>query len=192
MKTGKGNASRNAVSSMRMLSMTLALAGMLSVVQATTLQQLSVDNMIKQSTSIVHAKVTGSRGAFRGPSIYTYYQLQILENLKGSGIQPAEVAVPGGAANGLRQTVAGAPSLSIGGEYVIFLWTSGSGLTQIIGLSQGLFNVMQNTSGSAVLVRPATTDLMLDPSGHVVNDQGVTTTLAALKTEVQQISGAGK
>ena len=37
--------------------------------------------------------------------------------------------------------------LKIGDEYVFFVWTSRSGLAQIIGLSQGLFNVLPDGKG---------------------------------------------
>lgn len=157
--------------------------------QATTLQRLSLPEMIADSTAIVRARVTGSYAAQRGASIYTYYQLQVLETLKTGPAEVREVAVPGGNLNGRRQIAAGAPFLASGQEYVIFLWTSRSGITQVIGLSQGLFTVMANESGDAVLVRPAVTDLMLDRAGRVVGDHGVKMTLSDLRSAIQK---AGK
>jgi hypothetical protein len=181
---------------MRIASLMFALAGMLPCARATTILKLTLPDMIGKSTQIVLAKVSGSRTAFRGPAIYTYYQLQVLETLKSSGSssgvsQTFEAAVPGGVANGIRQSVAGAPSLNVGGEYVIFLWTSPSGLTQVIGLSQGLFSVMQDASGNAVLIRPAITGLVLNTSGQVVNDQAVTMSLSDLRSQIQQTLVAG-
>src|SRR5258706_3484995 len=105
---------------------------------ATTLQKLSLDDMIRLSTTVVRARVSGSYAAARGADIYTFYQLSVLETLKAGGHPPLEVAVPGGSAKGQRQLVEGAPQLKAGEEYVLFLWTSRSGLTQVIGLSQGL------------------------------------------------------
>ena len=177
---------------MRVLSTALALAGTLCSVEATTLRLLTTDEMILQSTAIVRAKVVGSRSAFRGADIFTYYQLQVVESWKLSGAQQVEVAVPGGAAQGLRQTVVGAPQLNLGSEYVIFLWTSRAGLTQIIGLSQGLFLTAQNTAGGIVLIRPSSSDLILDKSGNVVNESGMTLNLADLRSRIQQLLGAGK
>lgn len=181
---------------MRSVSITLTLIGALMQVMpstlATTLQRLSMDEMIQKSTSIVHVKVLGSRSALRNQDIYTYYQLQVVEQWKSTGAQPLEVAVPGGTAGGIRQTVAGAPVLRTGGEYVIFLWTSRSGLTQIIGLSEGLFGVMQDSAPNTVLIRPASSSLMLDKSGQVVSDQAVTITLSDLRSEIQQALGTGK
>jgi hypothetical protein len=177
---------------MRFLSTTLALAAVLSPLGATTLQRLTMDDLIQRSTAIVRVKVVSSRGAFRGQDIYTHYQLQVLETLKSGGAAPVEVAVPGGVANGLRQTVAGAPSLDSGKEYVIFLWTGHSGLTQVIGLSQGLFTVLQNAASNPVLVRPAVTDLMLDKSGHVTSDRAVSISLTDLRSQIKRAVPAGK
>jgi len=172
----------------------LALAGTVSSAHATTVQKMSTADMIAQSTQIVHAKVSGTRTAFRGQAIYTYYELQIIQSWKTpSGASPTvEVAVPGGVVGATRQSVAGAPPLSVGGEYVIFLWTSRSGLTQVIGLSQGLFSVVMDASGNAMLIRPSVTGLMLDASGNVVNDLGLTMSLSALQSQLQQALGAGK
>jgi hypothetical protein len=175
---------------MRILALMFALAGILPSARATTVQKLTTNDMIAKSTAIVHAKVSGTRTALRGRAIYTYYQLQILESWKAPASQTLEIAVPGGVANGLRQSVAGAPSLNVGGEYVIFLWTSPSGLTQVIGLSQGLFSVVKDASGNAQLIRPAIADLMLDASGHLVNDQAVTMSLSDLRSQLQSL-GAG-
>lgn len=167
----------------------LALAGALS---ATTLEQLTLDDMIQKSTAIVHARVTASRAATRGADIYTYFQLQVLETWKSGAQPPTEVAVPGGVLNGIRQSVAGAPELKPGGEYVLFLWTGRSGLTQVIGLSQGLFKLSEESSGGAVAQRPATSELMLNSSGLPVSDRPVSMQLDALRTLVLQGLGAAK
>ena len=157
---------------------------------ATTLRKLSIDDMIQQSTAIVRVKVTGSSTAFRGKDIYTYYQLQVIENMKSTSPQSLAVAVPGGAAGGVRQMVAGAPVLAGGQDYVIFLWTSKSGLTQVIGLSQGLFAVTQNSAGAAVIVRQPSISMMLNQSGQVVTDQPVSMTLTWLRSEIQSVLGS--
>jgi hypothetical protein len=157
---------------------------------ATTLQQLTLDDMIQKSTAIVRARVTGSRTASRGADIYTYFQLQTLENWKGQAI--AEVAVPGGVADGIRQSVTGAPVIKTGQEYVLFLWTSRSGLTQVMGLSQGLFDVSEEGSGGVVARRPPASELMLDQSGNPVEDHPVSIHLQDLRTRVVRALGAAK
>jgi hypothetical protein len=175
---------------MRSLAASIVFAGFVASAWATTLQKLSTDDMIQQSTAIVRAKVTGSYSAFRGKDVYTYYQLQVTENLKATSSQQLEVAIPGGAARGMRQMVPGAPVLANGQEYVIFLWTSRTGLTQIIGLSQGLFAVTQNSAGVASIVRPAAVSMMLNQAGQVVADQPVSMSLSDLRAEIQRVLGA--
>src|SRR5580700_11752395 len=120
---------------MRIRPIIAAIATLLMApVWATTLQKLSLDQMITQSTAIVRAKVTGSSTGVIGRDIYTYYQFQVVETLKAGPAPLSAAAVPGGVAGRFRQTVAGAPTLNTGQEYVLFLWTSRSGLTQVIGL----------------------------------------------------------
>lgn len=175
----------------------LTLAVLVATAEATTLLRLSMDDMIRQSTSIVRAKVTATSSSFRGRDIYTHYQFQVLETLKAAplgsgGGAVTDVAVPGGVASGLREMVPGAPTLAVGQEYVIFLWTSRSGLTQVIGLSQGLFNVLQDQGGNAVLVRPSAPGLMLDRAGNVVDNSAVAMTLSDLRAQVQKALGTAK
>ena len=152
----------------------------------TTLEQLTLDEMAQKSTSIVRARVTGSHAGTLGSNIYTYFQLQVLETWKSSGQSSTEVAVPGGVADGIRQSVSGAPELKPGQEYVLFLWTSRSGLTQVMGLSQGLFKLSEEGSGKAVAQRPAASELMLNRSGLPVDDHAVSMQLQDLRARVRQ------
>jgi len=166
-----------------LLKFGLALALILPI-EATTLQKLSLDDMILKSTMIVHVTVQQSSSAFRGSIIYTHYQLQVIEVWKGSVSGPIDLAVPGGVANGVRETYAGAPNLVTGSDYVLFLWTGKSGVTQVIGLSQGLFNVTANSAGVAMVSRSASTELMLDSSGQPVVDSDFQMSLAEMRSRV--------
>jgi hypothetical protein len=164
-----------------------------ALASATTLQRLSLADMISKSTAIVHAKATGSYTAVRNGDIYTYYQLQVSQTLKPAGppTQALQVAVPGGAAQGIRQMVPGAPNISIGVDYVLFLWTSRSGLTQVIGLSQGLFRMTSDPAGNAIIVRPASTEPMLDANGNAITDQAMVFRWSDVLSQIQKAVGAG-
>ena len=156
---------------------------------AATLQQLSLDQMTQASTAIVRARVTNSTASLTGSTIYTHYKLQVTESWKG--FMPAEVAVPGGVAGGLRQSFPGMPELAVGTEYVMFLWTSGStGITHLVGLSQGLFSLSSQSDGSTMATRPLIGEMMLDAAGRKVADQAVQMSLTALKAQVRmKLSG---
>jgi len=151
----------------------------------TTLEQLTLADMARQSTSIVRARVSGSRSAYKGSEIYTYFQLQVLETWKSApqttNRVATEVAIPGGAVDGVRQSVTGAPELKAGQEYVLFLWTSRSGLTQVIGLSQGRFSVLGD-----MVQRPPTSELMLDRSGRPVEDRAMSLSIQDMHAQVLQ------
>jgi hypothetical protein len=162
-----------------------------SCASATTLEQLTVDQMIQQSTAIVRAKVTASRSASRNGTIYTYYRLQVTENLKSTTPATSEVAVPGGIVGNAMQSVAGAPTLTIGSDYVLFLWTSRSGLTQIIGLSQGAFDLKSSAGGGATLLRSPSSAQMLNSAGQVVTDKAVSIDMESLRARLHELVDLG-
>jgi hypothetical protein len=167
----------------RILSCALLFCTAASVASAVTLRQMSMDEMTASATAIVRAQVTGSSVSQIGPTIYTRYKLQVTETWKGSA--PGEVLLPGGTVSGLRQSFPGVPQLSTGSEYVLFLWTSSStGITHVIGFSQGIFNVSQQADGSIQASRPATAETMLDATGHPVRDQAISMKLADMKSSV--------
>lgn len=170
---------------MRVLAISVFLASVGIPAGATILQQLTLDEMARKSTSIVRAKVTGSSELVRGGDVFTVYKFETLEALK-SGPAAREVAVPGGVAGGMRQVVAGAPTLRAGREYVLFLWTGRSGLTQLMGMSQGLFSVDRSTAGDRQVSRAAANEQMLDAAGRAVRDETLSMPLPELKAKVSK------
>ena len=177
---------------MRKVLMLGFLAAALAPLPGSTLQQLSLEEMIRLSTVIVHGKVQPTVSAYRGSIIYTHYQVKVSETLKGPAASQLDMAVPGGAANQLQQTFAGAPTLAPGQDYVLFLWTSKSGLTQIIGLSQGLFVVTTSASGQLMVTRAATAERMVNAIGQQVSDSNMQMLLSDLRAQIQKtLSGGG-
>jgi len=116
----------------------LLIAGMMPL-QCATLERLSLDDLIVKSTSIVRGTVVESHAVASRTDVFTHYTVQVAEILKGAAGAQVDVVVPGGVAGNVRQSIPGAPSLSAGSAYVLFLWTGASGVTQVIGFTQGLF-----------------------------------------------------
>ena len=168
------------------------LAAILAPLPGSTLEQLSLDDMIRLSTVIVRGKTQPTVSAYRSSIIYTHYQVQVSETLKGPATNQLDMVVPGGAANQMQQTFAGAPTLAPGQDYVLFLWTSKSGMTQIIGLSQGLFLVTADASGQLMVTRSAANDRMVNASGQPVNDSGMQMLLSDLRNRIKKSLGSGK
>jgi hypothetical protein len=172
----------------RIPNLILVLLGICCSSGAATLQQLSIDQMAQSATAIVRARVTGSSASFTGPAIYTHYKLQVSETWKGTGA--TEVMLPGGIAGGYRQSFPGVPGLQVGSEYVLFLWTSPkTGVTHLVGLSQGLFSVTPQSDGSMNAGRPRIGEGMFDGSGRKVNDQAIQMQLAEMKARVSAVTG---
>lgn len=167
------------------------LAASVACIQGSTLQQLPLDDMIRKSTLIVRGQVQPSYSAVRGTLIYTHYRVQISEVLKGAAPSILDIGVPGGTTNGRTQTFSGVPMLTSGQDYVLFLWTSKTGLTQVIGLSQGLFSVTTSASGQATVQRAAATERILNAFGQPVADSDIHMPLSDLRTRVQSVLTAG-
>ncbi|MDQ6759670.1 MAG: hypothetical protein M3Z32_07385 [Acidobacteriota bacterium] len=155
---------------MRNIGWSVALLACSVPLFGTTLQQLSLDDMIRKSTEVVRGKVQCTGSAVRGAIVYTNYRVQVSEQWKGSPQAQIDVSVPGGLSGGIRQTYSGAPALSDGQEFVLFLWTSKTGLRQIIGLSQGVFTVQPVAGGGMTASRAAITEQMVGSNGQPVQD----------------------
>jgi hypothetical protein len=161
-------------------------------VQAASLEYLSLDDMAAKSTAIVRGRVVATGTGTRGPLIYTQYTVQVLERLKGPEASQVDVVVLGGTSQGMRQAFSGAPQLGAGVDYLLFLWTGPSGLTQIIGFSQGLFQLQKDGSGEWIASRAAASEAMLDPkTGRLVNDQAIRLRLTELRSRVRAGSSLG-
>ncbi len=168
----------------------LALAAALSA-PAATLEQLSLDQITSAATSIVRVRISSVSTAFSGSTIYTHYQLQTEETLKGTA--PAEFVLPGGVNGHYRQSFPGVPVLSAGSEYVLFLWTSPrTGLTFPVGLSQGILNPTAQSDGSVTLSRAPIGELMLDATGRPATDVPPSTRLRDLRARIAAHTGAQK
>ncbi len=169
----------------RHFAIALVLTFCIGPLQCATLERLSLDDMISKSTLIVRGRVTGSYAAWSGPVIYTHYTINVTEKLKGQAGATQEVVVPGGVVGGLRQSWAGAPSFATGVEYVFFLWTSRAGLTQVLGLTQGLFSVASDGSSDPTATRASSNELMFDGrTGRPVKDDTLVMHMSDLRTRI--------
>jgi hypothetical protein len=165
------------------------LVSALATLPGSTLRQLSLNELVVQSTMIVRGKAQATSAMNRGSLIFTHYTVQVSETYKGSA-QPGsqiDIGVPGGTLNGAVQRFAGAPTLSPTQDYVLFLWTSKTGLTQVIGLSQGLFSVISISGGAPMVVRAAATERMLNAAGQPVTDNDIQMPLSQLKSYIQTV-----
>lgn len=171
---------------LRTLATVLLVALLALSAGATTLEKLSVDDLVQKSTLIVRARVLESRPSVVGKVIYTNYSVQVLESIRGAAGSTVTVSVPGGTYNGIQQRFAGTPRLDTGSEYVLFVWTGATKINHIMGLSQGLFTVKQNAQGETVLRRGALEADVVDANGNPINDPGMAMTLKDLRNRARK------
>lgn len=173
---------------LRLASALLLFSGMLA---GSTLERLTLDEMIGKSTDIVRGRILDTRVMERGPVLYTVYRIQVAERWKGKDAGSLEVAVPGGNTAVLRQNFSGAPKMVRGAEYVLFLWKGTSGIVHVIGLSQGVFDLKADSAGLLRAVRGPIQEKMLNAAGQSVTDAGIDMQLTDLRQRVESTLSRG-
>ncbi len=184
--TGTGNAVLIGMRRLPLLVLCLAFAP----IHGATLEQLSLDELIQKSTAIVQARVVDSHADFRGAEIFTHWKLEVEQQWKGQ--RAAEVMGPGGNVRGYRQGVPGAPQLTVGKEYVLFLWTSKSGATYLTGWGQGVFELSKDDAGKLVATRaPASETMVEHGTWRPMRDDGLQMQYAELTARISATLGKG-
>ncbi len=111
---------------------------------ATTVEELSFDEVVARSAAIVHGKVVGSRTSWdpERVAIWTHYDIQVRAALKGGPGSILTISEPGGEVDGKHMQIAGAPRYQIGEEVVVFAAETPIGYLRTCGWGQGKFQVL--------------------------------------------------
>jgi len=168
----------------KLVTLVLALA---ATVSSTTLEKLSFDEMVAKSTLIVRGKIALSNVRQHGAIYYSHYTVQVSEQFKGPAAKVIDVVLPGGTIGRSQQTFSGVPTFPADTELVLFLWTSKAGLTHIIGLTQGVFQVAKDAAGETVYSREPIRDGLVDAkTGRPATDGGMRFTAPEFATRVSR------
>lgn len=167
------------------------LAATATMLTGTTLEKLTFDEMVAKSTQIVRGKVALSHVQQHGPIFYSHYKIQVAEQFKGPAAKVIDVVLPGGTIGRSQQTFSGVPQIAPDTELVLFLWRSKSGLTHVIGLTQGMFQVGKDGSGLTIFSREPIREGLIDGrTGRAATDGGVRMSAGEFATRVRQGAGA--
>ena len=106
--------------------------------QAAIVPSVSLDELIDQSETIVHGRVTRSWSAWDGAHkyIWTHYDVAVIENIRG-GLAAMAVSEPGGSLDGVNQQFSGVVAYAAGEEVVLFLYRTPIGYLRTTGGPQG-------------------------------------------------------
>lgn len=112
-------------------------------VQATSVQRLSLDELVAKASTIVEADIVAAR-TYRTPDgklILTSYTATVQENMKGAPVSSITVTTVGGRIGSTVLHVSGMPVFQPGDKAILFLEKSGAYST-IVGLNQGKFSIL--------------------------------------------------
>jgi hypothetical protein len=113
------------------------------VAGATTIQRLSLEDMVDHSEVIVSGHVARTWASWddRHRFIWTHSEV-IAENvIKGNRADTVVVSEPGGSVDGMAMRIAGAPTYVAGEQVVLFLERLPNGYLRSIGMGQGKLRV---------------------------------------------------
>lgn len=164
---------------------------------ATSFIERPFPQTVQDSPVIVHGRVGPTytdwgHESDGGKRIYTYWELEIVEVLKGSvdGAQGVlRMREMGGEKDGMGMQVPGSAQFNTGEDVVVFLSDKNSeGSYDVWGLMMGKLNVQKNGDGKEILSGPAINNLthsrLLDDESHGDTPSASKWTLDALRNLV--------
>ena len=121
---------------------------------AATLIHLTFDEMTAQSSAILlgHCVSVSSAWNAAHSDIVTQNVFEVSEYYKGNLGQHVTLTELGGQVDNWVSDYTGVPRFKVGEEAVLFLWTDPQGQHQVIGLTQGKFQVVRNTATGQILL----------------------------------------
>ena len=142
---------------MKKFILLFAVISIIPSVFATTVERLSLDDMVHKAHVIVHGRVLSSSTHWSSDHrlILTTTTIQVQETLKGQQARMIEVITIGGKVGDLTLVVPGMPSFEAGEDGVFFVENVGAFKT-ILGLGQGKFSVRNgevSNAATAVKIR---------------------------------------
>ena len=134
--------------------------------QAVTVAPLSFEELVRQSSSVIYARVTDVRGQWSADrrSIESLVTVEVIKGLKGPAAAELTLTVPGGQIGRYLNVLPGAPSFSRGDLAVLFLTARGPRLPVTTGFTQGIYRVVRDDASGAALVTPP----VVEPAGRPI------------------------
>ena len=149
----------------RSLFVTLLVALAVVPTRAVTVVPLSFEELVRQSSSVVYARVLEVRGQWTDDrrSIDSLVTIAVIKGLKGTSATELTLTVPGGQVGRYLNLIPGAPSLSRGDLAVLFLTSRGPRLPVTTGFTQGIYRVSRDGVSGAALVTPPAVESTAQP-----------------------------
>ena len=133
--------------------------------RAVSVVPLSFEELVRQSSTVVYARVLEVRGQWTDDRrrIDSLVTIAVIKGLKGTSATELTLTVPGGQVGRYLNLIPGAPSLSRGDLAVLFLTARGARLPVTTGFTQGIYRVSHDDVSGAALVMPPAVESAAQP-----------------------------
>ena len=148
--------SARSVQKCRLFLLLAALACSAARLGATVLLPADLGDLSRDARAIALGRVVAVDGHWADDrrSIETLVTLDVDAYLKGSLGSTLQFRVPGGQFGRYRSILVGAPEFAVNQRVVVFLGARGPSVPYVLGLSQGVFRLVEASDGSGWLVTP--------------------------------------
>ncbi len=120
-----------------------------SVMPATVIQRMTLEELVDQAQSVVHGSVARKWPAWddKQQLIWTHYEVAVEDSLKGAPQGKMILSEPGGTVGDAVMQIAGTPDYEVGEEVVLFTASTPIGYARTCGWTQGKFKVEKSVNG---------------------------------------------
>jgi hypothetical protein len=146
---------------MRAFATAVAVVLLATGARTTVVVPADLGELAREARAIVRGTVVAvdAQWTDRRRTIETIVTLDTEAYLKGNLGATVQFHVPGGSLGRFRNIVIGAPHFAVGQRVIVFLGARGPTLPYVLGLSQGVFRLVQNGSGAWAVSPPMSQDL---------------------------------
>jgi hypothetical protein len=160
---------------------------------AISIVPVTFEQLVDEAAAVVYARVTDVRGQWTADrrGIDSVVTLEPLRYFKGDLGENVLMRLPGGEAGGRLHVVPGAPVVREGDLVVLFLTARGPAIPIPVGLTQGIFRVIVDARGAALVTPPP---LKESPAGRIIRGAADRRLLSldAFGATVRQIAGGAR
>ncbi len=160
--------------------------------RATTLAQLSLQQLADSAHAIVRAKAISNLPVWHHGELWTITTFHVEENWKGQLSREIQVWMIGGQAGRITSYVAGAPRFRPGEEAVLFLEPTRDGEISITAWGEGTFRITHDArTGEAHVTQDSAAVPEFAPAGYEARRNAIRDwPMAKLKERVMQALAA--
>jgi len=152
----------------------LLLLAAAALAQATTLERLTLDELVAASNAVARVRCLGTESRWEGGEIWTFSSFEVLETMKGAVPRLIAVRLPGGQVGHLVAKVDGVPRFRPGEEVFLFLERTRAGDFAVTTWVQGTIRIHRNAhTGRESVTQDSSAFAVFDPATRQFRPTGI-------------------